>query len=206
MRKLTVISFLTLDGVMQSPGAKDEDTEGGFGFGGWQLPFFEDSDTGLDEVMKSADALLIGRKTYEIFASYWPTTGKDIEWIGDYMNNITKYVASRRLKKVEWQNSQLLVGNVVHAIAEIKAQSGKDIIVFGSGDLVQTLMSHNLVDEYFLTIHPLILGSGKRLFRESEIAHDLVLLKSKTTKKGVVALTYKVKSRFKLIDEYFLNL
>lgn len=194
MRKLIVISFLTLDGVMQAPGAKDEDQEGGFPYGGWQLPFFDDSSTGLQEVMKSADTLFLGRKTYDIFASYWPSEGKHIEWLGDYMNNITKYVASRTLKKAEWQNSHLLEGDIIQAISDIKGQSGKSIIVFGSGDFVQTLIAYNLVDEYFFTIHPLTLGTGKRLFKENKHPQNLVLLNSITTKKGVVALTYQVKS------------
>lgn len=193
LRKLIVISFLTLDGVMQSPGAKDEDTEGGFMYGGWQIPFFEDVDAAMSEDLGKAGALLLGRKTYDIFAAYWPTIGKDDEQFGGFMNNITKYVASKTLRKTKWQNSVLLEGDVAKAIAALKEENGKDIYVFGSGDLCQTLMRHNLIDEYLLMIHPTTLGEGKRLFRQDGPKQDLELLKSTTTKNGVLALTYKVK-------------
>src|SRR5437016_3924514 len=138
MRKLVVISFLTLDGVMQAPGGKVEDTEGGFKYGGWQVPFFEDY--ALSEDLGKAGALLLGRKTYDIFAAYWPTVGKSVEWYGAFMNNITKYIASKTMHKTEWQNSILLEGNVAEAVARLKGEAGKDIYVFGSGDLSQTLM------------------------------------------------------------------
>ncbi len=192
-RKLIVISFLTLDGVMQAPGKKDEDTEGGFQYGGWQMPFFEgDNDNTVAEEIAKAGALLIGRKTYDIFASYWPTIGKDIELFGPFMNNITKYVASKTLQKTEWQNSTLLKGDVVDAINKLKEEEeGKDIYMFGSGDLCQTLMRHNLIDEYVLMIYPLTLGIGKRLFREDGPKQDLKLIKSKVTQKGVIVLNYK---------------
>lgn len=192
MRKLVVISFLTLDGVMQAPGGKEEDNEGGFKYGGWQLPFFGD-DTVSEELGKMG-ALLIGRKTYDIFASYWPTAGKSIEKFGPFMNNITKYVASKTLQKTEWQNSILLKGDVAEAVAGLKEEAGKDIYMFGSGDLCQTLMRHNLITEYLLMIHPLALGDGKQLFQQGSPKQDLELLKSKTTKDGILVLTYKVKS------------
>ncbi len=192
MRKLKVISFLTLDGVMQAPGANKEDTEGGFKYGGWQLPFMDD-DT-VSSLLGKMGALLIGRKTYDIFASYWPTTGKDIKTFGPFMNNITKYVASKTLKKTEWQNSILIKGDVTKAIAGLKAEAGKDIYMFGSGDLCQTLMRKNLIDEYFLMIHPLVLGDGKKLFRHGGPKQDLKLLKSKITKDGILLLTYEVKT------------
>lgn len=192
MRKLVVISFLTLDGVMQSPGGKVEDTEGDFKYGGWQVPFFEDDD--VSEDLGKAGALLLGRKTYDIFASYWPTVGKSVEWYGAFMNNITKYVASKTMHKTEWQNSILLEGDVAEAVARLKGEAGNDIYVFGSGNLSQTLMRQNLIDEYLLMIHPTVLGRGKRLFQQDSPKQDLELLKSKTTKNGVLALTYKVKS------------
>ena len=194
MRKLVVISFLTLDGVMQAPGGGDEDTEGGFKYGGWQMPFFEDVDEAMSEDLGKAGALLLGRKTYDIFASYWPTVGKSVERYGAFMNNITKYIASKTMHKTEWQNSILLEGNVAEAVARLKGEAGKDIYVFGSGDLSQTLMHQNLIDEYLLMIHPTLLGKGKRLFQQDGPKQDLELLKSKTTKNGVLALTYKVKS------------
>lgn len=192
MRKLIVISFLTLDGVMQAPGAKEEDPEGGFKYGGWQVPFFGDDDDVMSEASK-AGALLLGRKTYDIFAAYWPTTGKGMEWWGLFMNNITKYVASKTLNKTEWQNSILLEGDLAEAVTKIKKEAGKDIYMFGSGDLCQTLMRHNLIDDYFLLIHPLTLGAGKRLFQKDGPKQDLELVKSKITKMGILELTYKVK-------------
>ena len=193
MRKLIVISFLTLDGVMQAPGGKTEDTEGGFEYGGWQMPFIEGGDNPMIESFDKMGALLLGRKTYDIFAGYWPTTGKDIEPYGPVMNNLTKYVASKTLRKTEWQNSILLEGDLAKAVTKLKAESGKDIYMFGSGDLCQTLMRQKLIDEYLLMIHPLALGRGKHLFREDGIKQDFELLKSKTTNSGVVVLTYKVK-------------
>lgn len=194
MRKLIVISFLTLDGVMQAPGGKDEDPEGGFQYGGWQVPFFGDDDNTVPEEVGKAGALLLGRKTYDIFASYWPTTGQDIEWFGPFMNNIPKYVASKTLRKTEWQNSNLLEGDVMESVSRLKAEPGKDIYMFGSGNLCQTLMNHKLIDEYLLMIHPLTLGKGKRLFQSSGPRQEFELLKSKTTQSGILILTYKVKS------------
>lgn len=193
MRKLIVISFLTLDGVMQAPGGKDEDNEGGFPFGGWQLPFWEDEDAEeLPKNLGQAGALLIGRKTYDIFAGYWPTKGRDVEWFGPFMNNITKYVASKTLQKTEWQNSILLEADTAEAVTKLKKESGGDIYMFGSGDLCQTLMRHHLIDEYFLKIYPITLGMGKRLFHSDGPKQDLKLLKSTVSKKGVVTNTYRV--------------
>ncbi len=136
----------------------------------------------------------MGRKTYDIFAAYWPTVGKSVEGWGAIMNNITKYVASKTLHKTEWQNSFLLEGNVAEAVARLKGEAGKDIYVFGSGDLCQTLMRQSLIDEYLLMIHPLALGRGKRLFQQDGPKQDLELLKSHITKDGILVLTYKVKN------------
>ncbi len=191
MRKLIVSTFLTLDGVMQAPGAPNEDVDGGFKYGGWQVPFFEDDGAEVGATFHTADALLLGRKTYDIFAAYWPNA-KDVPF-ADSMNNITKYVASRTQDKLDWKNSILLEGDVAEAVAKLKQQEGKDIIVVGSGELAQTLMQNNLIDEYSLLIHPLILGNGKRLFREVSPKQDLELIKSKTTKNGVLVATYRVK-------------
>lgn len=193
MRKLIVSTFLTLDGVMQAPGAPNEDTDGGFKYGGWQVPFFEDDGAEVAATFHTADALLLGRKTYDIFAAYWPNA-KDVPF-ADAMNNITKYVASRTQDKLNWQNSILLEDDVAETVAKLKQQEGKDIIVVGSGELAQTLMRHNLIDKYSLLIHPLVLGSGKRLFREDSPRQDLELLESKTTKNGVLVVTYKIKNK-----------
>lgn len=156
------------------------------------MPFFGDNT--VSEELSKMGALLLGRKTYSIFASYWPTTGKSVETFGPFMNNITKYVASKTLEKTEWQNSILLRGDVTEAVSGLKEEAGKDIYMFGSGDLCQTLMRHNLIDEYLLMIHPLVLGRGKRLFQQDGPKQDLELKKSKITKDGILVLTYKVKT------------
>lgn len=192
MRNLVVGEFLTVDGVMQAPGLPDEDTEGGFEHGGWQRPYFDEIFAEVvSEGIATSDALLLGRKTYEIFAAYWPTATEEGEF-ADMMNSIPKYVASRTLDEVEWQNSTLLEGDVPRAVAVLKDQPGGDIRVIGSGELVQTLMAYDLVDEYHLGIHPLILGNGKRLFREDGERANLQLEDSTTTGTGVVMLQFRV--------------
>ncbi|WP_458208764.1 dihydrofolate reductase family protein [Haladaptatus sp. NG-SE-30] len=190
MRNLNVISFLTLDGVMQAPGGPNEDREGGFEHGGWQVPYFDDEDPIVADWIAAADALVLGRKTYEIFASYWPTASEDSPFT-ERMNTIDKYVASRALDAVDWQNSTLLKDDVADAVNELKQESGGDLLVFGSGELVQTLMADGLVDEYQLMVHPLVLGTGKRLFREGGARADLELADMSTTGNGVVILHYR---------------
>ena len=191
MRMLRVIEFLSLDGVIQAPGATDEDTEGGFRHGGWQRPYFDDVlGATAAEGMAETDAYLFGRKTYEKMAAYWPTAPEDDPY-GRHMNSTPKYVASRTLQDVEWQNSTLITGDVSEEVARLKQQPGKNIAVLGSGDLVQTLLEHDLVDEFFLAVYPLVLGSGKRLFREYDQARKLRLVDSKPTSTGGVILTYR---------------
>ena len=191
MRKVIVSEFLSLDGVMQAPGDPKEDTEGGFAHGGWQMPYFDEvAGNAVSEGIAAADAFLLGRKTYEIFATYWPSAS-DEEGFADTMNRMAKFVASETLYEVEWQNSTLIKGNVAEAVAKLKQQPGKNIVVLGSGDLVQTLMQHDLVDEYQLMLHPLILGSGKRLFRDASAPATLRLVDTQTTHTGVVILTYQ---------------
>jgi dihydrofolate reductase len=186
-----VIEFLSLDGVMQAPGAADEDTEGGFQHGGWQRPYFDDVlGATAAEGMAETDAYLFGRKTYEKMAAYWPTAPEDDPY-GRHMNSTPKYVASRTLQDVEWQNSTLIEGDVAEKVARLKEQPGKNIAVLGSGDLVQTLLEHDLVDEFFLAVYPLVLGSGKRLFRDSDQVRKLRLVDSKPTSTGGVILTYR---------------
>jgi dihydrofolate reductase len=192
MRKLVVGTFLTLDGVMQAPGDSQEDLEAGFRHGGWQMPYF-DADAGkiMDEQIAATDALLLGRKTYQIFAAYWPNAPED-EAIAKKFNSIPKYVVSTTLDKVEWNNSTLIQNNVADEIARLKQQPGSGILsVTGSGRLAQTLERHNLVDEYVLWIHPLVLGSGKRLFEGGILPVHLRLVDTKTTGSGVVILTYQ---------------
>jgi dihydrofolate reductase len=191
MRMLRVIEFLSLDGVMQAPGAPDEDTEGGFQHGGWQRPYFDEVlGATAAEGMAETDAYLFGRKTYEKMAAYWPTAPEDDPY-GRHMNSTPKYVASRTLRDVEWQNSTLIKGDVAEEVARLKEQPRKNIAVLGSGELVQTLLEHDLVDEIFLAVYPIVLGSGKRLFREADQARKLSLVDSKPTSTGGVILTYR---------------
>jgi dihydrofolate reductase len=191
MRKLAVIDFLSLDGVMQAPGQPEEDTEGGFKYGGWAVPYH---DAGLAESvaesMAATDAYLFGRKTYENFAAYWPTAPRDIPFT-DHLNNTAKYVVSKTLKDPEWHGSTVIDGDAVEEVRKLKEQPGKNIAVLGSGQLVRTLIQSDLVDEYFLTVYPLVLGGGKRLFRDDEQLRRLELVDFKTTSTGGVVLTYR---------------
>ena len=191
MREIIVCTFLTLDGVMQAPGGPDEDTESGFEHGGWQKPVDDDEvGAAIAGWYEPADAMLLGRKTYEIFASYWPTADPGNPFT-DRMNSMHKYVASRTLTSVEWQNSTLLEGDIVDAVRELKASDGGNINVVGSGDLAQTLMRHGLVDEYRLTIHPVIIGTGKRLFADGAIPAALEPVSVSTTKGGTIVGAYR---------------
>jgi dihydrofolate reductase len=191
MRMLRVIEFLSLDGVIQSPGAPDEDTEGGFRHGGWQRPYFDDVlGATAAEGMAATDTYLFGRKTYEGMAAYWPTAPDDDPY-ARHLNSTPKFVASTTLRSVDWQNSTLIEGDVAEEVAGLKKQPGKNIAVLGSGDLVQTLIEHDLVDEYFLAVFPIVLGSGKRLFREAQQVRRLNLVDSKATTTGGVIVTYR---------------
>jgi dihydrofolate reductase len=191
MRKLTVTNNLSLDGVMQAPGRPDEDTRGGFDRGGWALPY-NDEVMGrvMGEGMAQTGALLLGRRTYEDFASYWPNQ-KDNPFT-DVLDNIQKYVASTTLTQpLPWKNSTLLQGDAADAVASLKEQPGPDIAILGSGELIQSLRSRNLIDEYVLLIHPLLLGSGRRLFPDGAPPSELRLTNSVTTTTGVVIATYQ---------------
>jgi dihydrofolate reductase len=191
MRKLVVIEFLSLDGVMQAPGAPDEDTEGGFRHGGWSMQYFDDvMGAAAAEGMAKTDAHLFGRKTYEIMAAHWPTAPED-DPFAQHLNSTAKYVASTTLQSVDWQNSTLIKGDVAKEVAKLKEQPGKNIAVLGSGDLVQTLIENDLVDEYSLTVSPIVLGSGKRLFRDADQTRSLSLVDSKATSTGSLMLTYR---------------
>ena len=189
MRKIIVLTFITLDGVMQAPGGPKEDTSGGFKYGGWTGPYFDDFAMKImNEQMKRPFDLLLGRKTYEIFASYWPSHEK--EWPG--INEATKYVASDDASiKLNWDNSVLLKGDVAQEVKKIKSQNGPDLQVYGSGNLSQTLFKHDLVDELWLKIFPVTLGSGKRLFAEGTIPMAFKLIDSKVSPKGVIFANYE---------------
>jgi dihydrofolate reductase len=191
MRMLRVIEFLSLDGVMQAPGSPEEDTEGGFRHGGWQRPYFDEVlGASAAEGMAATDGYLFGRKTYEKMAAYWPTAPDDDPY-AQHLNSAQKYVASRTLQDVEWENSTLIKGDLAEEVAKLKEQPGKNIAVLGSGDLVQTLIEHDLVDEFFLAVFPIVLGSGKRLFREADEVSRLSLVASNTTGTGGLILTYR---------------
>ena len=188
MRKIIVLSFITLDGVMQAPGGPDEDTSDGFKYGGWTAPYFYEADEAagklMEKQMKSAD-LLLGRKTFEIFASYWPEHAD--YWPG--INDVTKYVMSRTMEKSDWKNSVFLKS--VEDIEKLKKSEGSDIQVHGSGNLAQTLLKHDLVDELWLKTFPITLGMGKRLFGEGTKASAFTLTDSLVTSNGVIFANYK---------------
>ena len=186
MRKIIVIEFITLDGVMQAPGGPEEDTAEGFKYGGWTAPYFDDfSGKAMGEQMKQPFELLLGRKTFEIFASYWPQ--HEDGWPG--VNDSTKYVLSKTLKKPEWENSVVLRN--VDEIKKLKRESGPDLKVWGSGELVQTLLRQDLVDELWLKIFPITLGSGKKLFAVGTISVAFKLTDSKVSPSGVIFANYK---------------
>jgi dihydrofolate reductase len=190
MRKLLVTTFVSLDGVMQAPGGTDEDRDGGFEHGGWAVPHIDQAFIQLmTAVVNRADALLIGRKTYDIFAATWPLAAA-ADPIGAKMNNVRKYVASRTLDTVAWQNSTLLTGDVPAAVSELKQGTGGEIQVHGSGELIQTLIRHDLVDEFHLLVLPVLIGSGKRLFAQGAIPAALKLAGTTTLSSGVHVSTY----------------
>lgn len=188
MRKIIVLTFVSLDGVMQTPGGPEEDTSGGFKYGGWTVPYFDDF-TGKVMIKQMAEEydLLLGRKTFEIFALYWPEHTD--EW--PQINKITKYVASNSIKKHKWDNCVFLNGDIVGKIKGLKKGKGPDLQVHGSGNLIQTLLKNDLVDELWLKIFPIILGKGKRLFEDEAIPMAFKLIESKTSPSGVIFANYK---------------
>lgn len=189
MRKIIVLTFVTMDGVMQAPGGPTEDTSGGFTLGGWTVPYFDDfAGKVMDEQMSKPFDALLGRKTFEIFASYWPR--HDREWPG--INKATKYVASNTMTSHEWNQSFFFKSSaLVDEVTKLKQQDGPDLQVHGSGNLIQTLLKHDLVDEFWLKIFPVILGKGKRLFAEGFPPAAFTLTDSKTSPTGVIVANYK---------------
>jgi len=191
MRKLVVQSFVSLDGVAQAPGAPTEDTEGGFAHGGWLVPRLDDAFLQfVTESTQRAGALLLGRKTYDIFAASWPLIGDD-DPVAAVLNHIPKYVASRTLENAEWNNTTVISGDVAEAVAALKQEPGGEIQVHGSGDLVQTLLRHDLVDEFRILTAPVLVGSGKRLFGDGTIPRDLRLVSTQTTPAGAIYSTFE---------------
>ena len=194
MRKLIVLSFITLDGVMQAPGGPEEDPTGGFKYGGWTAGYWDDFLGGvMDEQMAKPFDLLLGRKTYEIFAAYWPYAKSDDPDgpIAGKFNSAKKYVVSTTLEKLDWSNSTLIKGDIVQEIKKLKQQNGPELQVHGSSNLIQTLLKHDLIDEFRLKIFPITLGTGKRLFGDGTIPAGLKLVDSKTSTTGVIVATYE---------------
>src|SRR5260370_40601794 len=195
MRKLAVIEFVTLDGVMESRGSPDEDRDGGFEYGGWSAPYG-------DEVLGKAagaglaatTAYLLGRKTYQKMAAYWPTEPATNP-IATHLNATPKYVVTRTLTSLEWAGSQVLGGDIVASVSDLKQDGDGTIVVLGSGVLVQTLIEHDLIDEYQLFVHPVVLGAGKRLFRQTRRPIPLQLTGFTPTTTGVLLLSYQPKPR-----------
>ena len=204
MRDLVVSAFATLDGVMQAPGGPEEDPSGGFSHGGWSVPFWDDT---MNEVMAASLGepfdLLLGRRTYEIFAAHWPhaserereerggTASEVDDPAAEALNTARKYVASRTLGEVGWANSRLLEGDVADAVAALKQQDGPVLLVQGSSELIQTLLAHDLVDEVRVWTFPIVVGPGKRLFGDGTLARRFELVEAQTSGTGVVMATYR---------------
>ena len=194
--RLTVTTFITLDGVYQAPGGPGEDDEGGFQHGGWSFPY-ADADFGAAMVgwFSHADAFLLGRKTYDIFASYWPKVTDSSDPIASRLNALPKYVVSRGQPLLDWSGSRLVTGDVPAEIARLKQAPGDELQVHGSGNLVHTLIRHGLADEYRLLVYPVLLGTGKRLFPDGDIGAALRLVDSKPTGAGVQIMVYEPAGR-----------
>ena len=189
MRKLRVTTFLTLDGVMQAPGGPEEDPSGGFAHGGWSATYWDDRlDQEMTEFMGRDFDMLLGRKTYEIFAAFWP--GSTVPG-ADALNSARKHVASTTLRSVDWSNSTLIKGDVGAYVANLKKESGPEIQVHGSGQLIQTLLRNDLVDEFHLVVFPIVLGSGKRLFAEGTVPAAFTSVDVETSNTGVIIATYQ---------------
>jgi dihydrofolate reductase len=194
MRKVIVDEFMTLDGVVQGPGYIDEDTSGGFKHGGWHMPYLDEpAMKWIVDGIASSGGFIFGRRTYEIFAAYWPGAGKEEEAIAKPLNTRPKYVASRTLTgPLAWQSSTLLKGDVPSAVAALKKEDGQDLRIIGSTQLVQTLIEHGLVDEIRIMLDPVTVGGGKRLFRDDGARRSLKLVDSQVTTKGAILTTYAV--------------
>jgi len=190
MSKIIVFNNMTLDGVIQAPGRPEEDRRGRFQHGGWAAPYGAMQSSEVGEVLPGFDALLVGRRTYDVLYDYWPKQTNNP--FTEILTNLPKYVASRMLTEpLPWENSILLKGDVPEAVAALKAEGDKKIVMMGSGELIQTLMKHNLIDRYVLLIHPLVLGSGQRLFTDGGAFVELRLISSKPTPNSVIVATFE---------------
>jgi dihydrofolate reductase len=192
MRKLVVGTFLTLDGVMQAPGGPEEDRSGNFEHGGWMVPFVDDMIMRvMTDWVRRCDGLVLGRRTYEIFAASWPYASAD-DPIAAKLNSVRKYVASRTLKRVDWSPSTLLAGDIAEGIRKLKGEPGGELQVHGSGDLIQTLLRNDLIDELRLWFFPVLLGSGKRVFAEGTVPAGLKLIETQTSSTGAILQVHQV--------------
>jgi dihydrofolate reductase len=192
MRKVIVQEWMALDGVVQAPGAPDEDTTGGFGHGGWHLPYFEEtSQAWVVENLTRAGGFLLGRRTYESFAGHWPNASAEEQVLAEPLNTKPKYVVSRTLTEpLEWQNSTVLRGDVAEGVRALKREDGADLLVIGSAELVRTLIAHDLVDELRVMIDPLVVGGGKRIFGEDGALRPWRLVDSQAVRTGAILATY----------------
>ena len=192
MRKVIADEWLTLDGVIQAPGQPDEDPSGGFQHGGWHVGYFDDlAQRQVVDSVVNAGGFLLGRRTYEIFAAHWPNASKEEQVLAEPLNSKPKYVASRTLAEpLAWQNSTVLQGDVADAVAALKREDGEDLYVIGSSQLTQTLVERDLVDEFQVMIDPVVVGGGKRLFRDDGVRRPLRLVDSQVTTTGVIIATY----------------
>lgn len=189
MRKLSVQTFVTLDGVMQAPGGPEEDTEGGFALGGWSVTYWDDQmNQRMGELTMEPFSMVLGRKTYDVMAAHWPLMGEEDG--APIFNEATKYVASRGTPSMDWQNSELIPGDAVEGLAALKQQDGPELRVSGSADLIQSLLKAGIVDEFQLWIFPVVIGSGKRLWGDGTVPAALQLVDSRVSSTGVIMTTY----------------
>ena len=192
MRRIVVATFASLDGVMQAPGGPQEDPTGSFTLGGWTAPYFDEAlGASLGDIFGRPFDLLLGRKTYDIFAAHWPYVADPNDPIAGVFNKVTKYVASRSSPKLAWQNSRLLGKDVVASLKTLKGEDGPDLLVQGSSDLLQTLWKNGLVDEFSMLIFPVVLGKGKRVFGAGAAPAGLKLVKSRSFPTGVIVANYR---------------
>jgi dihydrofolate reductase len=190
VRKIIAITQVTLDGIMQSPGASEEDPRNGFTHGGWAMPFLDDAlSQAIGETIAGEFDMLLGRRTYEIFAAYWPNQGDNP--IAKAFNKATKYVVTRSLEQLDWENSQHIGGDVVDEVRRLKASDRPALHIWGSSELLQTLIAAELIDEYHIWVFPLVLGEGKRLFENGVPPRGLALVETRSTPQGVLINTYR---------------